>query len=91
MILWIMFQKKDFPQNRWEKCIYSCVVGVMYCFSFFNLLEGQSRRRAFAFYVIIIVENLACLVLFLSLDGIPKSGFAVVAVAVIVGGTVLGT
>jgi hypothetical protein len=90
MTLWIIFQKTDFCQTPWEECIYNCVVGVIYCFCFFNLREGQSRQRAFAFYVIIISQNLVCLGLFLTLAGIPKPGFVEVAVAVIVGGTVLG-
>ena len=90
MTLWIIFQKTDFCQTAWEECIYNCVVGVIYCFCFFNLREGQSRQRAFAFYVIIISQNLGCLGLFLSVAGISKPGFVEVAVAVVVGGTVLG-
>ena len=90
MTLWIIFQKTDFCQTPWEECIYNCVVGVIYCFCFFNLREGQSRQRALAFYVIIISQNLGCLGLFLTLAGISKPGFVEVAVGVIVGGTVLG-
>jgi hypothetical protein len=79
------------PESRWELCIDGYVLSSLFLISFFNLLEGQTRQRAFVFYVIITLENLVCLVLFLSLVGISNSTFAVVAVAVIVGGTVLGT
>ncbi|KAJ4448166.1 hypothetical protein ANN_10179 [Periplaneta americana] len=90
MTIWIVFQKTDFCQTPWEECIYNCVVGVIYCFCFFNLQEGQSRHRALAFYVIIISQNLGCLGLFLALAGVSKSGVVEVAGAIIVGGTILG-
>jgi len=90
MTVWIVFQKTDFCQTPWEECIYNCVVGVIYCFCFFNLQEGQSRHRALAFYVIIILQNLGCLGLFLALAGVSRSGLVEVAAAVIIGGTVLG-
>jgi hypothetical protein len=90
MTVWIVFQKTDFCQTPWEECIYNCVVGVIYCFCFFNLQEGQSHHRALAFYMIIISQNLGCLGLFLALAGVSRSGLVEVAAAVIIGGTVLG-
>ncbi|KAJ9591567.1 hypothetical protein L9F63_001921 [Diploptera punctata] len=90
MTVWIMFQQTDFCPTPWEECIYNCVVGVIYCFSFFNLQEGQSRRRAFTFYIIIVSQNVGCLFLFLTLAGATKSGLVEVATAMIIGGTVLG-
>ncbi|PNF36084.1 hypothetical protein B7P43_G12749 [Cryptotermes secundus] len=90
MTVWIMFQKTDFCQTPWEECIYNCVVGVIYCFCFFNLQEGRSRHRALAFYVIIVLQNLGCLGLFLALAGVSRPGLIEAAAAVIIGGTVLG-
>ena len=90
MTIWIVFQRTDFCPSPWEECIYNCVVGVIYCFSFFNLQEGQSRRRAFTFYIIIVTQNVGCLGLFLTLAGVTKSGLVEVAAAMIIGGTVLG-
>jgi hypothetical protein len=91
MTVWIVFQKTDFCQTPWEECVYNCVVGVIYCFCFFNLQEGRSRHRALAFYVIIVSQNLGCLGLFLALAGESKPGLIEAAAAVIIGGTVLGT
>ncbi|PSN31588.1 hypothetical protein C0J52_26829 [Blattella germanica] len=90
MTIWIVFQRTDFCPTPWEECIYNCVVGVIYCFSFFNLQEGQSRRRAFTFYIIIVSQNVGCLGLFLGLSRVSKSGLAEVASAIIIGGTILG-
>ena len=44
--------------------LISILVGVIYCFCFFNLKEGKSRYRATIFYTIIIGENLAFLAVF---------------------------
>lgn len=99
-------QKTDFCQTPWEERIYNCVVGLIYCFCFFNLREGQSRHRALAFYVVTVTENIACLLLFaLSSDSYSSkereedsdaksstngSLVLVVASIVIVGGTMMG-
>jgi hypothetical protein len=90
MMVWIVLQKADFCRIPWDECIYNCVVGVIYCFCFFNLQEAQSRYHALVFYVIVISQNVGCLGLFLTLAGVSRSGLIEVAAAVIIGGTVVG-
>lgn len=48
--------------------MYNAIVGVIYCFCFFNLKEGRSRSRAVIFYTVIVLENFAFVTLFY-LDG----------------------
>ena len=64
MTAWVVWQDTDFCREMWEERLYNAVVGVIYCFCFFNLKEGKSRYRASIFYCIIIVENLAFLAVF---------------------------
>ncbi|XP_067004321.2 uncharacterized protein [Anabrus simplex] len=90
MTVWIIFQKTDFCQTPWEERIYNCVVGVIYCFCFFNLQEGQSRRRALAFYIITVTQNIGCLGLFIGLAGMTRPWLVLIGVGGIVGGTILG-
>ena len=43
MTSWVVWQDTDFCATWWEERIYNAVVGVIYCFTFFNLKEGKSR------------------------------------------------
>lgn len=61
---WVIWQDTDFCVNVWEERLYNAVVGVIYCFCFFNLKEGRSRYRAAIFYAVIVLENFAFLSLF---------------------------
>ena len=63
MTIWIISQQTDFCENKVEEVFFDCVIGVIYCFNFFNLKEGQTRWRALLFYTVIGLENVACLVL----------------------------
>lgn len=64
MTLWVVWQDTDFCTTLWEERLYNAIVGVIYCFCFFNLKEGRSRVRAFIFYCVIVAENLAFLAVF---------------------------
>lgn len=64
MTSWVVCQDTDFCTNVWEERLYNAIVGIIYCFCFFNLKEGKSRYRASVFYTIIIFENLAFLAVF---------------------------
>ncbi len=57
MTAWVIWQDTDFCNNMWEERLYNAVVGIIYCFCFFNLKEGRSRYRATLFYSVIITEN----------------------------------
>ncbi len=64
MTAWVVWQDTDFCSNQWEERLYNAVVGVVYCFCFFNLKEGRSRRRAALFYAVAIAENVAFVAVF---------------------------
>ena len=59
MSAWVLWQDTDFCTNPWEERLYNAVVGVIYCFCFFNLKEGRSRYRMAAFYTITFFENIS--------------------------------
>lgn len=90
MTVWVVLQKTDLCSTPWEECAYNCVVGVVYCFCFFNLREGRARGRMLAFYIVTVTQNLACLYLFLALAQHTHPLLATVAAAAIVGGTITG-
>ncbi|XP_043490283.1 uncharacterized protein LOC122516492 isoform X1 [Polistes fuscatus] len=65
MTVWVILQNTDFCSTIWEERIYNCIIGLIYCFDFFNLCEGKSRYKVFAFYFIIVIENLSSLVIYM--------------------------
>ena len=76
MTSWVVWQDTDFCATWWEERVYNGIVGVVYCFTFFNLKEGRSRYRAGLFYAVVVVENYACLFLFNALwnvDDVTKN------------------
>lgn len=90
MTIWVIKQNTDFCPTPWEERIYNGIVGVIYCFSFFNISEGRSRKRVLAFYTIIITQNIACLIIVVSLNLIPSSDVLIVCSVLIIGGTIVG-
>ena len=70
MTSWVLWQNTDFCQNPWEERLYNSVVGIIYCFCFFNLKEGRSRVRAATFYAVIIVENFCFVAIFYYLNNL---------------------
>ena len=61
---WVIYQNTDFCATQWEERLYNAIVGVIYCFAFFNLKEGKSRYRVIIFYALIILENYSFLFVF---------------------------
>lgn len=57
MTVWVMLQNTDFCPTMLEERFFNGIVGIIYCFSFFNLKEGRSRYNMIAFYVIMLTEN----------------------------------
>lgn len=90
MTVWVVLQKTDLCSTPWEECAYNGVVGVVYCFCFFNLREGRARGRMLAFYVVTVTQNLACLYLFLALAQHTHPVLATVSAGTVVGGTMIG-
>ncbi|XP_063223028.1 uncharacterized protein LOC134531266 [Bacillus rossius redtenbacheri] len=90
MTTWVLLQKTDFCETPAEERVYNCVVGVIYCFCFFNLQEGRSRRRIFAFYTIIIAQNIGCLCLYVTVLGHARPDVFKFATSTVVGGTLIG-
>nr|CAD7200929.1 unnamed protein product [Timema douglasi] len=90
MTTWVVLQRTDLCETPAEERVYNCVVGIIYCFCFFNLQEGPTRKRALAFYIIVIGQNVSCLCLFGTLGGASRPGLFRMSAATIIGGTLLG-
>lgn len=64
MTVWVFFQNTDFCSTWWEERLYNCVVGVIYCFCYFNIKEGQSRYRMIVYYTLMISQNISFILAF---------------------------
>ncbi|GFR23749.1 XK-related protein 7 [Trichonephila clavata] len=64
MIMWIFYQKTDFCTTWWEERLYNCVVGVIYCFCYFNIKDGKARYRMTMYYFITVLENICVILAF---------------------------
>ena len=92
MTVWTLNQKTDLCTTAWEEQIYNSIVGVIYCFCFFNLKDGQSRHRAMVFYTIMAAENAACLAIFMQFSEYDMNDgwFHAIAPITVVTASVLG-
>ncbi|XP_040583865.1 uncharacterized protein [Lepeophtheirus salmonis] len=88
MTTWVICQDTDFCPTVWEERFYNAIVGVIYCFCFFNLKEGRSRYRASIFYTIIIIENLIFVGIFLWITDMEWIGIG--SFVIVICGTILG-
>ena len=91
MTVWVVLQKNDPNTTSLEEYAYNAVVGIVYCFCFFNLREGRARARMLAFYIVTVAQNLACLYLFLALKQYTHPFLAQFSAVTIVCGTIVGT
>ncbi|XP_053997626.1 uncharacterized protein LOC128886610 isoform X1 [Hylaeus anthracinus] len=91
MTVWVILQNTDFCPTVWEERIYNCIIGLIYCFDFFNLRVGKSRYRVLIFYTIIVTENIVFLVIYVSCfkDAIKTEEIAIVT-SLIAGGMLIG-
>ena len=94
MMAWVIWQKTDFCTNIWEERLYNAVVGIIYCFCFFNLKEGRSRYRMAVFYSLTFIENLTFVGAYYwsahHVPGLPVTWFSLVSMVIVVGGTAVG-
>ncbi|XP_035740181.1 uncharacterized protein LOC118449552 [Vespa mandarinia] len=91
MTVWVILQNTDFCSTIWEERIYNCIIGLIYCFDFFNLCEGKSRYKVFAFYLIIVIENLSSLVIYmLNFKQTITIDILILMIFFIVGGMLIG-
>lgn len=82
MTIWVILQKTEFCPTVWEERIYNCVIGLIYCFDFFNLRDGRSRYRVLVFYSVIAAQNLTFLILYtLHFKDTVASGYTMIAIA----------
>ncbi|XP_076633370.1 uncharacterized protein LOC143347768 [Colletes latitarsis] len=91
MTVWVILQNTDFCPTLWEERIYNCIIGLIYCFDFFNLRVGKSRYRVLIFYTIIVTENIVFLVVYILCfkDAIKTEEIAIVT-SLIAGGMMIG-
>ncbi|XP_066451026.1 XK-related protein 6 [Eleutherodactylus coqui] len=59
MAFWIIHGGTDFCMSKWEEVLFNMVVGIVYIFCWFNVKEGRTRYRMFAYYTVIMTENAA--------------------------------
>ena len=97
MSAWVLWQDTDFCSNAWEERLYNGVVGIIYCFCFFNLKEGRSRYRITAFYTVTFFENIAFAAVYYfckfyqpHLPDLEPDWFSLLAMAVVVAGMAFG-
>ncbi|XP_032678227.1 uncharacterized protein LOC116847391 isoform X2 [Odontomachus brunneus] len=91
MTIWVILQNTEFCPTVWEERIYNCIIGLIYCFDFFNLRDGRSRYRVLVFYTVIAVQNLVFLVMYALrfVDAIAVDTMIAITSA-IVGGMLVG-
>ncbi|XP_030054574.1 XK-related protein 6 [Microcaecilia unicolor] len=59
MAFWIIHGGTDFCMSKWEEILFNMVVGIVYIFCWFNVKEGRTRYRMFAYYTLVLTENAA--------------------------------
>ncbi|KAM9084061.1 XK-related protein 6 [Megaptera novaeangliae] len=59
MAFWVIHGGTDFCMSKWEEILFNMVVGIVYIFCWFNVKEGRTRYRMFAYYTIVLTENAA--------------------------------
>ncbi|XP_078069071.1 XK-related protein 6 isoform X1 [Mustelus asterias] len=59
MAFWIIHGGTDFCMSKWEEILFNMVIGIVYIFCWFNVKEGRTRYRMFAYYTVILTENAA--------------------------------
>ncbi|XP_069584482.1 XK-related protein 6 isoform X1 [Ranitomeya imitator] len=80
MAFWIIHGGTDFCMSKWEEVLFNMVVGIVYIFCWFNVKEGRTRYRMFAYYTVILTENAALTFLwYLYRDPDTTDSFAVPA------------
>ncbi|RUS69149.1 hypothetical protein EGW08_023088 [Elysia chlorotica] len=86
--IWISIRGTDFGTDCCERWVFRLVCGFIYIFVFLNLNDGISRWRITAYYVLVLLENTAMLVVFVilgdSTDGI------IIAFVLVYGAYMLG-
>lgn len=91
MTIWVILQKTEFCPTVWEERIYNCIIGLIYCFDFFNLREGRSRYRVLVFYTVIVAQNLILLTMFaLHFKDTIASDTMMAIASAIIGGMLVG-
>ncbi|XP_025271378.1 uncharacterized protein LOC105249101 isoform X3 [Camponotus floridanus] len=91
MTIWVILQKTEFCPTMWEERIYNCIIGLIYCFDFFNLREGRSRYRVLVFYTVIVAQNLILLTMYtLHFKDTIANDTMIAIASVIIGGMLVG-
>ncbi|XP_028653021.1 XK-related protein 5a [Erpetoichthys calabaricus] len=88
---WLGSQQSDIIRNPWRWRLFNCVVGAVHIFCFLNVKDGPSRYRAAAFYVVILLENAALLLLasdFLRLSSWNSLGTATLVLCSFIAGCI---
>ncbi|KAG7205241.1 hypothetical protein KM043_018321 [Ampulex compressa] len=58
MTVWIILQNTDFCPTIWEERIYNCIIGLIYCFDFFNLHVDTTKTDIVIVIVTVIIGGM---------------------------------
>ncbi|XP_048831089.1 XK-related protein 5b [Brienomyrus brachyistius] len=61
--LWLVTQQTDICSSPWRWHLFNCVLGAVHVFFFLNVKDGPSRFRISSFYLVMLLENAALLLL----------------------------
>ncbi|XP_011168994.3 uncharacterized protein LOC105202265 isoform X3 [Solenopsis invicta] len=89
MTIWVILQKTEFCPTVWEERIYNCIIGLIYCFDFFNLRDGRSRYRVLVFYSVIAAQNLIFLIMYTLRFKDTVANDVMIAIATVIVGCML--
>ncbi|XP_074641924.1 XK-related protein 6-like [Tubulanus polymorphus] len=62
MSMWLILQKTNFCNHKYEEYFFDIICGVIYIFCFFNVKEGQTRHKYSIYYSLIYLENVCLIV-----------------------------
>ncbi|KYQ60577.1 Mediator of RNA polymerase II transcription subunit 1 [Trachymyrmex zeteki] len=89
MTIWVILQKTKFCSTAWEERIYNCVIGLIYCFDFFNLRDDRSRYRVLIFYSVIVAQNVVFLIIYMLDVGETIANITMIMIASVIVGCML--
>ncbi|XP_027033676.1 XK-related protein 8-like [Tachysurus fulvidraco] len=61
LVLWAWWQKTDFMDSRAGEWLYRATVGIIWYFSWFNIVSGSTRHKAVIYHVVMLMDTMLLL------------------------------
>ena len=90
MTIWIVYQKTDFTDTKYEEVLYNVAMGFVHIFCFLNMQHSPTRYRLAIFYTVTYVENAILIALWYKEPESQTRIYAVPALVVILLGFFVG-